>query len=216
VRRKHWAGVGAVLAAGLAIAAPSTLVAESPSDEPAAPVAPVTTVDASTRELLHVFDRARTAADALPQPVGADPATPDSLPGEAYDLSRRADPPGPGGPVYIWPMQEGACFSTAGISSCASAAALEQREVVFAIYRGAAIADDATRVAGIAKDGIELLTVALDDGTAIEAPVSDNAFRVDVYGNATELRWTNANGERGAESLPRMSAPPPENVQTEG
>jgi hypothetical protein len=210
MRWKKWVGAGLLVALVVAAAiVPADLLARTATSESDRAAAPVTVVDAKTQALLGIFDRARTAADALPRPEGPDPIAPDSLAGEAYDLSRRADQPGTGGPVFVWPEDDGACFSTAGVSSCADAAAIKQRGVVWALYRGNAITEGMTRVAGIAKDGVDAVTVVLDDGAQVVAPVSENAFRVDVRGAPVELRWSEPGGGQSAVRLPSLTAAPP-------
>lgn len=204
---KRWSIFAVALVVVAAAAISSAMLAQAAPEQSDAPV---TAVDASTQGLLHVFARPRVPTDELPQPTGGDPATPDSLPGEAYALSRRADPPGDGGPVYLWPMRDGACFSAAGVSSCAAAGDIERRGIVPAIYRGTAVGRDATLVAGIARDGIASVTVVLDDdGGQVQAPVRDNAFRVEVSGAPRELRWTAPSGDAAVAELPPLPPEPP-------
>lgn len=201
----------AAVVCAAAVAIPTTLLARSSDGIESAPVPPVTAVDATTEQLLSVFRGPRTDADALPQPRDAVRPTGDELPGEAYELSRRTDPAGGSDPVYLWPKNDGACFSTAGISSCADAEAIARREVVFGLYSGHAIEAGAIRLAGFARDGVEQLTAVLDGGETVAVPISDNAFRVDLSEPATELRWVGPDGER-SERLPAFS---PDNPATQ-
>lgn len=190
----------AVLIVALATLSPA-LFATADTDNPTNN--PVSTVDSETQALMgDAFDGPRTASDDVPVPGGgADLIEPEPVEGENYDLSRRADQSGTAGPVYIWPKEEGACFSTQGVSSCADNDDLAERGVIVSMYQGEAIAAGYTRTAGLAKDGIAEVTLTFATAEPVTIPVSENAFRFDSLEPPTEVRW-NDGAETHSEQLP--------------
>lgn len=188
------AAVAVVVLLALAVLIPTVLVAE-PSSEQTKADPPVTAVDATTGALLSVLERPRTASDRLPVPAaGADQdAHSDRTPGESYDLSRRAMTVG-GDPVYLWPRNDGACFSTGRVSSCADAATLKNEGAVVTFSGGQEDGKAVVRVAGIARDGVKELELILADGTTTTAPVSENAFAIDLTTMPRSVQWSTPDG----------------------
>jgi hypothetical protein len=135
----------------------------------------------------------------VPLPTDDADTAEDLVPGENFRLSRvtRHD----AGPVYVWPSKAGACFSAEGVSSCADASDIAERDVIVSLYRGAAAPEGATRVAGIARDGVEEVSITLSAGDRVNVPVADNAFVVDVDGEPRTIEWTGPSGPR-TERLP--------------
>lgn len=199
---RHVLLAAATLAAVAAIS--PVLLATADTDDPTSN--PVSTVDSETQDLLgEAFDGPRTASDDVPvPPAGADLIEPEPVEGENYDLSRRADQPGTAGPVYLWPKDEGACFSTQGVSSCADNDDLAERGVIVSMYQGEAIAAGYTRTAGLAKDGIAEVTLTFASAEPVTIPVSENAFRFDSVEPPTEVRW-NDGTETRSEQLPETA-----------
>lgn len=197
----------AAVVAALAVLIPTVLVAD-PSSEQTKANPPVTTVDAATGGLLSVLGRPRTESDQLPQPApGADQdAHSDRTPGESYELSRRAMTAG-GDAVYVWPRTGGACFSTGHVSSCADAAEIAKQGVIVTFSGGQEDGKTVIRVAGIARDGVKQLEIALADGTTTTAPVSENAFAIDLTSMPRSVHWSTPDGSAHTVESPTMRAP---------
>src|SRR5215211_5056393 len=147
MRRRFRVSVLAVALLGAAVV-PTVLLASSSTKDGTTP--PVSQVDPSIHELLGVFNQQQETTDRIAVSAESADVGSDALPGENIDLSRRADGPGTDSPVYLWPKSNGVCFAAEGVSSCADANDLAEREVILALYRGAAAGEGKTRVAGIA------------------------------------------------------------------
>lgn len=199
--------LAALVVTALAVLIPTVLVAEPSSSQTKADP-PVTAVDAATSKLLSVFDRPQTEADRLPLPApGADEdAHSDKTPGESYDLSRRAMTDG-GAPVYLWPRNDGACFSTGHVSSCANAQDIAKQGAIVTFSGGQEDGKTLIRVAGIARDGVKQIQVTLADGTASTAPVSDNAFAVDLADMPRSVQWDTPDGGTHQVEAPALRDP---------
>lgn len=215
-RRRNLLVAAAIALVALAVAVPAALIAQPASEQTKADP-PVSEVDSTTRALLGVFERPRVATDTLPQPdEGTDPAAlSDRRPGESYDLSRRTTPAPEEDPVYIWPKETGACFSTVGVSSCADADQIQRRGAIVTYAGGQALGANIIRVTGIARDGVDAIEITLGDGTTTKAPVVDNAFLIDLASEPRQVQWTTPDGELHdgqvpSFSLPLRSSPPPE------
>jgi hypothetical protein len=157
---------------------------------------------------LSVLDRPRTESDQLPQPApGADQdAHSDRTAGESYDLSRRAMTAG-GDPVYVWPRNDGACFSTGHVSSCADAAEIARQGSIVTYSGGQEDGKTVIRVAGIARDGVKEIEITLADGTTATAPVSDNAFAIDLASVPRSVRWSTPDGDAHEADPPALRVP---------
>lgn len=172
-------------------------------------VPPVAAPTERTKELLAVFTQARTPRDAFFNDT-SDGSTPipmsDAVPGENPGLARRADVPGTGGPIYLWPTQDGACWSVEGMSSCGTNSQISRLGVLPSLTVGRPGLEGLSQVAGIAKDGVSEVTVALANGETVKATVNRNAFLVDVNGTAAEVRWTEGDQARSV-PLPKIQPP---------
>jgi hypothetical protein len=151
---------------------------------------------------LGVLRRPQVASDRIriePDSMGAV----DPQPGENITESRRAT--FADGAVHVWPKRNGACFSTQGVSSCADAQDLAEREVLIGIYRGAAVGNGVVRLAGVAVEGVDSLTVGLSGGREVEVATRDNMFLVDLDEPPLVVRWNGPSGAK-SEKLPELSA----------
>lgn len=198
--------VCALLSLALLVSGTRRAIGEAATPSAAEPVA---SPNPQTKELLGVFEENQTSQDEFfnDNVSGANPVPAvDLLPGENPALSRRADVPGSGGPVYLWPTREGVCWSTEGVSSCGTDADIQKLGVLPAVTGNRPGLEALTRVAGIAKDGIPEITVVLAAGEFVNAPVTRNAFVVEVKGSPIELRWADADGEHSVR-LPSVEPP---------
>ncbi len=191
----------------LAVLIPTVLVAEPASEQTKADP-PVTAVDATTGRLLSVLERPRTVSDQLPEPApGADQdAHSDRTPGESYDLSRRAMTAG-GAPVYVWPRNDGACFATGHVSSCADAADIAKQGAIVTFSASQEDGKTVIRVAGIARDGVKEIEITLADGSTTTAPVSENAFAIDLASMPRSVRWSAPDGSTHEAQTPAVRVP---------
>jgi hypothetical protein len=170
-------------------------------------VAPTTGPTERTRELLGVFRRDQVPADRVLKGGESPTAAPDMVPGENPSLSRRSDPPGARNPVYIWPTDHGACWSTEGASSCGSNSDIELSGVLPTVSYGRPGAAKPNQLVGIARDGIPEISVDLANGASVTIPVSGNAFLVELDETPIGLRWKYA-GTPIARSLPKAPVLP--------
>jgi hypothetical protein len=198
----------------IAFIAAVPLIGSATQDREDAGTAPVEKPSPQTEELLGVFKDAQTAEerafaeDFVDHSAGEIPGL---VPGENPALARRAelrkaDIPGAGDAVFLWPSRDGACWSTEGVSSCATNGDIAKLGVLPAVTANRPGSESVTRVAGMAKDGVFGITVLLADGDSVETDVVRNTFLLEVTGTPVEIRW-NEGGTVRTHPLPDIQPP---------
>jgi hypothetical protein len=184
----------AVVVVGLCGLAALPILASADRERSSSPVArsdvaPTTEPSERTRELLGVFRREQVPADKVLKDGESPTAAPGMVPGENPRLSRRSDPSGARNPVYMWPTDQGVCWSTEGTSSCGSNSDIELLGVLPTATYGRSQGIKPHQLVGVARDGVSEITVDLADEDSVVIPVSDNAFLVELDEVPVGLRW---------------------------
>ena len=163
-------------------------------------------------DLFAVFRREQTPRDERGWTPKDVEQVPDRQPGEDFLDSRRADHPS--GPMYLWPMKDGVCWS----SSCIKLdVLLELGGVAIGTGSGRTSEGRVTQaeVRGLAIDGIDEVRLTRRGAPDIVVPVVENVFAIDVTDEdplPQGARWTDPAGKEhrfGGTSLfgPALGAP---------
>jgi hypothetical protein len=154
--------------------------------------------------LVSAFRRTQLVSDKIP---GGDASlaleqTGDAQPGENPNLARRLQPGG-GGEAFVWPMSNGVCYQWSAAIACNPTATLEKEGAsVGVLYtRGNPSELD---VFILVRDGIGEVDIALQDGKRFARVVQDNAVRVTVTEQPTEVRFTQPDGTEGVVAVPKF------------
>jgi hypothetical protein len=148
---------------------------------------------------LGVFAGERDSRDDLPgDPVAVLRRAGDAQKGEDPSLSRRVDVAGSTRPAFLWPMADGVCYSAPeGGSGCAPIARIRDEGVEVAVSSAIRRSDLEylyARVFGIARDGIDAVTLGFADGRELRADVRDNVFFAALTDMPNEVRWQDSRG----------------------
>jgi len=166
--------------------------------------------DPETRALLGIFRESATAADEMPGDPASDlRASGDAQPGEDPTQSRRIDGIA-AEPLYLWPKDGGVCASW---GNCVPTSLLEKKGVAVSTSFG-----HAYRVAGIARDGIDEVTVTTKGGRELNAPVRENAFWLDLGQDVPlSITWRHPDGAREtqADLVPKWAGDGPDPPEDE-
>lgn len=199
----------AVLLSGLSVAA----IAQVTDDGSAPPgsSAPAAAPPGSERAVQAVPPAVATAVGALRTARGADDVLPADvaeyvrwapIEGANGDLARKAFTR-TGTTVYVLPGQEVACILLTGSSGGATGPACDSPAELQSAAGGPGVLHNdctarsetdvpdcrAATVFGLAPDGVDEVTIVLDAGNSVSAPVVNNAYLADVPGDPQAVRF---------------------------
>jgi hypothetical protein len=155
-------------------------------------------------ELIAAFRRDQDAADRLPgNPVRALEQLGDARPGESPQLARRLETGN--GRIYAWPEAGGVCYAWSGSAGCTPTYVLADQGVVVGlrVINGGPDRPEEVIVAGLARDGIQSVTLLFENGGPENVAVKDNGFIAYPSTIPMEVRWTDPGGTPGSRLLPR-------------
>lgn len=195
-----------VLAAVLAVALTTAVVAMAASDKPPNPNAAQVAAPGDDVRQLGVFRRGKKAGDDLPgfarglvtrQGFGLNPG-----------LARKAARTPRGQEFYLVPGEGTVALVDAGGSGGVdSVEHVLTGDSMGVEVCGRGLGDDLIRLSGVLPDGPGSVTVRFADGTSTTAPVVDNVWTLETAKRPAsalpvELRWTDSSGQPRTNAIP--------------